>query len=57
MNRAILALAFGLAFAPGGALGQERDAPAPADIAPPPSADRTTLDCNTNCQQAGQPRQ
>ncbi|HJT15073.1 MAG TPA: hypothetical protein VJ790_20790 [Dongiaceae bacterium] len=51
MNRPILALAFGLAFAPGVALAQDSDAPAPAGTTPPPSADCTTLDCNTNRQQ------
>lgn len=49
MNRIITAVALSLAFAP--ALAQDGDALAPADTAPPPSADCTTLDCNTNRQQ------
>ena len=51
MNRTIMAIAIGLACAPGVAMAQDSDAPAPADTTPPPSADCTTLDCNTNRQQ------
>lgn len=51
MNRIIVALALGVACAPGAALAQDSDAPAAIDTAPPPSADCTTLDCNTNRQQ------
>ena len=51
MNRIVMALALSLACAPGVALAQDSDAPAPADTTPPPSADCTTLDCNTTRQQ------
>ena len=51
MNRIIVALASGLVFAPGVVLAQDIDAPAPADTTPAPSADCTTLDCNTNRNQ------
>jgi hypothetical protein len=52
MNRIIIALALGIACAPGVALAQNADAPTPTDTAPPPpSADCTTLDCNTSRQQ------
>ena len=50
MNRIIAALVLGMACAPGMALAQDSDAPAPADTTPP-SADCTTLDCNTTRQQ------
>ncbi|HJR23439.1 MAG TPA: hypothetical protein VJ822_17530 [Dongiaceae bacterium] len=51
MNRVTLALAFGLAFAPGVVLAQDSGVPAPMDTTSPPSADCTTFDCNTNRQQ------
>ena len=51
MKRIIMALAFGLACAPGVALGQDSDPPAQPDTTPPPSADCTTLDCNTDRNQ------
>lgn len=51
MNRIIMAFALGIACVPGVALAQDSDAPAPADTTPPPSADCTTFDCNTNRQQ------
>jgi hypothetical protein len=51
MNRIMMVLALGLVGAPGGALAQDSEPPAPADTTPPPSADCATLDCNTNRQQ------
>ncbi len=51
MNRIMMVLGLSLACVPGVALAQDSDAPAPADTTPPPSADCTTLDCNTSRQQ------
>ena len=51
MNRIIMVLALSLVCAPGAALAQDSDVPAPANTTPAPSADCTTLDCNTTRQQ------
>lgn len=51
MNRIIMAIALGLACAPTLALAQDSDAPAQSDTLPAPSADCTTLDCNSTRQQ------
>ena len=52
MNRIIVALALGMTCLPGMAFARDSDAPAATETAPPPpSADCTTLDCNTTRQQ------
>ena len=51
MNRIIVALAFSVVCAAGTAIAQDNDAPAPANTPPAPSADCTSLDCNSSRQQ------
>jgi hypothetical protein len=51
MKRMIVAFVLGLAGAPAVAIAQDSDAPAATDTTPAPSADCTTLDCNSTRQQ------